>query len=104
MVTMTKNIDINIFANSKDLFEFAAKDFSQRAIATVKKKGMFSVVLAGGNTPKLFFDAVTSEYYKKNIPWQQIQFFFGDERYVSSNDVNNNYHMAYEHLFSKVRY
>ena len=59
--------------------------------------------MPGGNTPKLFFDTLTRvEYYKNNIPWQQIQFFFGDERYVPSDDAESNYHMAYEHLFSKV--
>jgi 6-phosphogluconolactonase len=103
MATMTKNKDITIFTNANDLFQFAAKDFSQRASAAVNDKGIFSVVLAGGNTPKLFFDTLTDiEYYKKNIPWQQIQFFFGDERYVPSDDAESNYYMAYEHLFSKV--
>ncbi|MDR3491394.1 MAG: 6-phosphogluconolactonase [Gammaproteobacteria bacterium] len=103
MVTLTNNIEIKIFPTANDLFQFGANDFKNRAIAAVNAKGNFSVVLAGGNTPKLFFDILTSvEDYKKNIPWQQIQFFFGDERYVSSADEKSNYHTAYEHLFSKV--
>jgi 6-phosphogluconolactonase len=98
-----QNKTINLFANTNDLFQFAAKDFSQRAIAAVKDKGIFSVVLAGGNTPALFFDTLTSrEDYKKNIPWPQIQFFFGDERYVPYDNAESNYHMAYVHLFMKV--
>lgn len=100
---MTKNIDINIFANSKDLFEFAAKDFSERANAAVNVKGVFSVVLSGGDTPKSFFDTLTNvEYYKENIPWPHILFFFSDERYVPADDPESNYHTAWEHLFSKV--
>ena len=103
MVTMTKNNEITVFLSSEDLFLFAANDFEKRAIAAVNNKGMFSVVLAGGSTPKLFFDMLTGvESYKDTIPWQRIQFFFGDERYVSSDDINSNYHMAQEHLFSKV--
>jgi 6-phosphogluconolactonase len=103
MDIMTKNNEIKIFANPKDLFQFAAKDFSQRVIASINNKGTFSVVLSGGNTPKLFFDALTKdESYKKNIPWNEIQFFFGDERYVPADDVKSNYHMAYEHLFSQL--
>lgn len=103
MVTLKKNKDIRIFTNAQDVFQFAAKDFSQRAIAAVQDKGIFSVVLAGGNTPILFFDTLTGiASYKKNIPWQHIQFFFGDERYVSPDDAKSNYHMAYAHLFSKV--
>ncbi len=100
---MIKDKKIIIFPSPNDLFQFAAKDFKQRAITAINDKGIFSVVLAGGNTPKVFFDTLTSiEDYKKNIPWQQIQFFFGDERYVSFDDVNSNYHMAYEYLFSRV--
>ena len=102
MDTIKSEKIIKIFANPNDLFHFAAKDFKQRAITSVNEKGLFSVVLAGGNTPKLFFDILTDEYYKNSIPWQQIQFFFGDERFVPSNNVKSNYHMAYEHLFSKV--
>jgi len=100
---MKKSKDITIFANAKDLFQFAAKDFWQRANAAVNVKGVFSVVLAGGNTPKSFFDTLTSvEYYKENIPWSQIHFFFGDERYVHADDPESNYHTAWEHLFSKI--
>ncbi|HEX4045835.1 MAG TPA: 6-phosphogluconolactonase, partial [Gammaproteobacteria bacterium] len=103
MVTLANNKEIRIFADANELFLFAAKDFSQRAMTAVQDKGLFSVVLAGGSTPKLFFDALTSvEEYQKTIPWQQIQFFFGDERYVPIDDSQSNYHMAVQYLFSKV--
>jgi len=103
MAALIKNNEIRIFPGSADLFQFAANDFKQRAISAVKQKGIFSVVLAGGNTPKLFFDVLTEAAdYKKNIPWRLIQFFFGDERYFPSDNIKSNYHMAYEHLFSKV--
>lgn len=103
MVTLTRNNKITIFDNAHDLFQFAAEDFMHRALAAVNDKGVFSVVLSGGNTPKLFFGTLTEiKSYKNSIPWQHIQFFFGDERYVPSDNVESNYHMAYEHLFSKV--
>jgi 6-phosphogluconolactonase len=59
--------------------------------------------LSGGNTPKHFFDALSHiEFCRHQTPWRQIQFFFGDERYVAADDPASNYHMAYEHLFAKV--
>ena len=99
MAIMRKNKEIIIFPDTHYLFQYAAKDFANRAIKAVNEKGVFSVVLAGGNTPKLLFDTLCCV---RHIPWQNIHFFFGDERYVSANDPNSNYHMAYEHLFSKV--
>lgn len=92
---------IMIFLNQGDLFKFAAKNFSQRVITSVLDKGVFSVVLSGGNTPKLFFDILANDY-KNSIPWEKIKFFFSDERYVPIDNENNNYHMVSEHLFSKV--
>ena len=99
---MTKNHDIRIFSDATDLFQFAANDFYQRATSAINDKGEFSVVLAGGNTPKLFFDTLTDTQNKKNIPWQRIKFFFGDERYVPADNERSNYHMAWKYLFSKV--
>lgn len=97
---MTRNEKIMVFPNTKGLFQFAAKDFCQRATTAINAKGFFSVVLSGGNTPKSFYHSLAQS--KEKIPWMQIKFFFGDERYVPSHDANNNYHIAYEHLFSKV--
>jgi 6-phosphogluconolactonase len=103
MVTMTTNQEVKIFPTVNDLFDAAAKDFMRRAIAVVSEKGIFSVVLSGGNTPKLFFNALTSlDCHKKNVPWHKIQFFFSDERYVSLKSNESNYYTAYEYLFSKV--
>lgn len=103
MVIMTEYQEITVFPEPDALFQFAANDFKNRAIAAVAEKGNFSVVLAGGNTPKAFFDVLTSvEEYKKHIPWPLIQFFFGDERYVPADHEESNYHMADLHLFSKV--
>jgi 6-phosphogluconolactonase len=98
---MRNNTEIKVLPNPAAVFQEAAADFSQRAKAAVEKKGEFTVVLAGGNSVKNFFDVLV-EFYKQQIPWDQIQFFFGDERYVPIADSANNYHTAYEHLFSKV--
>ncbi|PIZ04225.1 MAG: 6-phosphogluconolactonase [Gammaproteobacteria bacterium CG_4_10_14_0_8_um_filter_38_16] len=103
MDTVKRGNEIFLFSSSNDLFQFAAKDFYHRAIHAVKEKGIFSVVLSGGNTPKLFFKQLTeTECYLKNIPWQKIKFFFGDERYVPADNIESNYHTAYQYLFSKV--
>jgi len=100
---MKRNTELRIFPSVDQLFNYAAQDFCQRAVSAVQAKGMFSVVLSGGNTPQLFFDILTQDQKcRENTPWKMIQFFFGDERYVPARDVRSNYHSAYEHLFSRV--
>lgn len=96
-------IEANIFSNPQDLFLSAAEDFSRRAQAAVLAKGVFTVALSGGNTPQSLFDTlVGTKAYQEKTPWNKIKFFFSDERYVPLNDSKSNYHMAFEHLFSKV--
>ncbi len=95
----TVNPTIHIFNSSDELFLAAANDFKNRADHYIKKKGKFIVALSGGNTPKAFFAILAS---MKNIPWPDIIFFFCDERYVSSDSLDNNYCMANLFLFSKV--
>jgi len=102
VIANKKNQEMKIFADATDLFLFAAEDFCQRAIRAVREKDVFSVVLSGGNTPKSLFVTLTANEYKKRIPWQQIKFFFGDERYVPASSEASNYHLANEYLFAHV--
>lgn len=103
MVALDRNNEIYILPNLKDLFLRVAEDFTHRAIAAVQTRDEFTVVLPGGNTPKLLFTTlVETKFYRDKIPWHKIKFFFGDERYVPLDDVESNYHMVNQYLFSKV--
>jgi 6-phosphogluconolactonase len=101
MAIIKRNTSLKILPNPVDLFQAAAEDFMLRAKNAIESKGVFTVVLSGGSTAKLFFDVLV-ESYKNKISWSQIQFFFGDERYLPADDKENNSHIAQEHLFSKV--
>jgi 6-phosphogluconolactonase len=103
MVTLNlkriEKTDIKLFLNNGDLCEVAAEDFAQRSTDAVKTKGVFNVVLTGGNTPKSFLDTLAQ---KKHIPWPHIRFFLTDERYVDFDNPASNYRMINDHLFSKT--
>lgn len=71
----------------------------QRALFTQNR---FSVVLAGGTTPKMLYELLASGSYNKKIDWTKLHIFFGDERYVPFSDDRNNAKMATETLLSKV--
>lgn len=100
---MKKKPNIKVLSNPQAVFNAAAKDFTRRAMDAVDKKGVFTVALSGGTTPQFFFDAlVSNKTCREKTPWRHIKFFFSDERYVPSDDIQNNYHTAYVHLFSKI--
>lgn len=100
MVALGRNNVVHVLPNPEALFTAVAEDFKNRSNRAIQEKGEFTVVLSGGDTPKNLFSKLSA--FKKEIPWKHIKFFFGDERYVPSNSSENNYHMAYEYLFSKV--
>jgi 6-phosphogluconolactonase len=94
---------VTVFSTAENLFQAAAQDFVERTSKAIEKRGMCNVVLSGGNTPKKFFDVLVNNIeINKKISWEKIRFFFGDERYVPSEDPQSNYHTAEQFLFSKV--
>ncbi len=102
MAVVINDYLLHILPDASALYEAAAQDFIREAILTIHKQPFFTVVLAGGETPKLFYDTLVQCSQTAPIPWQKIKFFFGDERYVPKDNAASNYHVAYAHLFSKV--
>ena len=65
-----------------------------------KKKGRFSFVLTGGNSPIKLYQKLSKV---KNINWKKVDFFIGDERYVGENSKNSNIKMCKKYLLSKIK-
>jgi len=80
----------------------AARQILQLAQAAILEKGIFTLVLAGGQTPKLLYELLSQPAIAHQMPWQQSHFFWGDERWLSSSHPDSNFNMVYETLFAKV--
>ena len=78
-----------------------AQVFLEHAQKRVNASGIFSVALAGGKTPKSFFDLLAGEF-QELIPWNRIHFFWGDERLVPPNHPDNNFFIAHQTLFCNL--
>src|ERR1017187_7333643 len=57
--------------------------------------------LSGGSTPRLLFQTLAADPFAGIIPWDAIQFFWGDERNVPPGHPESNYSMARELLLSR---
>ena len=79
-----------------------AEAFSRLARTYVAEQGRFTVALAGGNTPRATYMLLASDTYRTLLPWENIHVFWGDERHVSPDHADSNYHMAHEAMLSKV--
>ena len=65
-----------------------------------KKKGRFSLVLTGGNSPIKLYQKLSKA---KNINWKKVDFFIADERYVEKNSKNSNIKMCQKYLLGKIK-
>lgn len=78
-----------------------AKHIYQLAQAAIESQGRFTILLAGGSTPKALYEHLAREY--KNIfPWNKTFFFIGDERCVPHDSVDSNYKMINDALFVHI--
>lgn len=68
-----------LITRSKDL----VVEYVQAAIAA---RGTCSIALSGGSTPKPLYEALA----KEDLPWSQLQIFWGDERYVPVDHPDSN--------------
>lgn len=93
-------VEIKIVPDNVTLARVAAEEFHRVAEAAVQDRGRFSVALSGGNTPRAVYSLLASEY--KELPWDRIHIFFGDERHVPPDHPDSNFRMASEALLSKV--
>lgn len=76
----------------------AARFILERGTAAIAERGLFRLSLAGGNTPRAIYTAMTQ--LAPDFPWAKTQITFGDERCVPPDDKDSNYRMAHESLIS----
>jgi len=74
-------------------------DLADRAIETA---GAFTMGLAGGNTPRLLYQRLSSERLGRRLDWQKVEIYFSDERCVPPTHADSNFRMASETLLDLV--
>lgn len=95
-------MELHIYKTAEDSIKGLADFFVDKVNAAVTLNGRCSVVLSGGNSPKKLYELLASASYSNKIPWSNIFFFFGDERYVPFTDKDNNGLMAKQSLFDPL--
>jgi len=83
----------------KLLIESFIKDFKKLAKKKEQLKKRFSFVLTGGKSPKKLYKKLS----KEKINWKNIDFFWGDERFVSKKSRSSNYRLANETIFKLIK-
>ena len=80
----------------------AAERFAAICARAAASRGACAVALSGGETPKRLYAVLASDAYRRRVPWERLQVFWGDERCVPPDDPRSNYRVARDLLLSKV--
>jgi 6-phosphogluconolactonase len=92
---------VGVYPNLASETAAAARHLAERAWEAVRARGCFSIVLAGGRTPRGLY-RLLARRYRDRFPWRATEVFFGDERCVSPRDPESNYGMARDALLARV--
>ncbi len=98
---MSKSVEVRRLTTPQDLFQAAGEEVIRAATDSIAERGRFTIALAGGSTPKNLYTLVAANA-SATLPWNQIFFFWGDERHVPPTDADSNYRMVQETLLSRV--
>ena len=62
----------------------------------------FALCLSGGSTPQPLYRRIAEPTVAARLPWSNVHWFWGDERFVPHDHPDSNYRMASETLLSRV--
>ena len=102
MKSPTSNASVHIEESLPAIAADAAETFVRLSQETLAMGKPFRVALSGGSTPKLLYGLLSSDTFRSEVSWGNIQFFFGDERWVPHTHRDSNFKLAQDELFSKV--
>ena len=94
--------DLTVLANAEEISQKAAERIAELATAAVDKRGVFSIALAGGNTPRRTYELLAEQPWRDRVPWSNVCVFWGDERWVPPDDERSNQRMARTTLLDHV--
>jgi 6-phosphogluconolactonase len=93
---------IEVHARPSDLAEAATEHFITLAEHAVAQRGRFAVALSGGATPRATYEELARVSVPRQVDWEHIHVFWGDERCVAPSHADSNYRMAREALLKQV--
>ncbi len=94
--------DVRIFENLDALSYAAAVLFVEAAAQAVAQRGRFLVALSGGDTPVKLYGLLSKAPFRGGTDWGVTHVFWGDERCVPVEDLDNNYRQVKDILLAHV--
>jgi 6-phosphogluconolactonase len=82
---------VEVADNPEALAHRVARWITELAAAS---RGRFAVCLSGGSTPRRLYQLLAQSPYRDALPWERMDWFWGDERFVPWDHPESNYGMV----------
>jgi 6-phosphogluconolactonase len=82
--------EVRIYPDRQALVEATLTLMVERIRSAIDARQSCSIALSGGSTPQPLYAALAHA----DLPWDRIQIFWGDERYVPADHPDSNYGMT----------
>jgi 6-phosphogluconolactonase len=93
---------IEVVSDLEDLSLRAASIVISASRSSIATKKGFAVAISGGSTPRRLYTLLGSETYRDQVEWQDVHFFWADERCVPKEDEASNFKTAFDTLLSRI--
>lgn len=82
---------------------YCAENFIDIGRKAISERGVFTVALSGGSTPKAIFQRLSDPMHRNSLDWSKVFLFWSDERCVPPYHPDSNYRSAIEAGFGKLQ-
>ncbi len=100
--TIKHKPNVEVVSDSEVLAQRSVDIFIADAQKAIRANDNFNVAISGGHTPKLFFELLGEFPKARSLPWDKVQLFWVDERYVKPDSQWSNYKLAADSFLGKV--
>jgi 6-phosphogluconolactonase len=92
--------EVLIFQKIDELYDFLIKKWKEISEKAIEERGIFAVVLSGGETPVEFYQRLADS--KDLLIWDKTHIFLTDERFVPFDHPDSNYGMIRRDLLQTI--
>lgn len=93
---------VMVVQDAEALAALAADEIARRMARAAEARGLASLALAGGATPRRTYERLADPDRHEGVPWEKVLLFFGDERCVPPDHPDSNHRMVREALLSRL--
>jgi len=99
---MANRGEIQVYRDSAAVAQALADLFVATGRMAMADRGVFTVVLSGGRTPRAAYELLGGDPLRTELSWSDVFIYFGDERCVPPIDEQSNYRMASKAFLDSV--